>query len=93
VQVQAVLAGDQAQGLLDIGPQLIGGPSFAGIGAGGHDAAAAESFGTLESADVVALPAMQRNRDPAEPVHRLFRIHAQRGIPLIRQLVRLLNLS
>ena len=70
VQVQPVLAGQQAVGEVQVGPQLGRRAGLAGVVAGG-DQPAAEGAGVgLEAADVVALPAVERDRDPLQSLRR-----------------------
>ena len=63
VQVQAMLARDQAVDLVEIAAQLVGGARLAGIVARGRDAAAQLAADVLEAAHVIALPAVQAERD------------------------------
>ena len=41
--------------------------------------------GVLEAADVVALPAVQRDRNPGQPLEGLVDVDAQLGVALLRQ--------
>ena len=82
VQVQAVRAGDQRQGLVQVGPQLVGRAGLARIIAGDRQAAAQFLARVLESAHVVALPAVQRNGDTRQTLHSPIHVHAPVGILL-----------
>ena len=62
VQRQAVIARDQTVGFVEIAAQFVDIGGFAGIIAGRHDAAAEPALGVFESADIIALPAVQANR-------------------------------
>ncbi len=59
VQIQAMLARQQAVHLIEIAAQLIGRARLAGIVARGRDAAAEAAVEILEAAHIVALPAVQ----------------------------------
>src|SRR5207249_7320966 len=63
----------QAQRLIEVRPQLVGVAGFAGVVAGRLDAAAGQALVVLETADIIALPAVQRNRHPAQHLERLVR--------------------
>ena len=63
VEVQAMRAGQERQRLVQVGPQLVGRAGLAGIMAGDRQAAAQLLARVLETADVVALPAVERDRD------------------------------
>ena len=63
VEVQAMRAGQKRQRLVQIGPELVGRACLARIVAGDRQAASQLLAGVLEPADVVALPAVQRDRD------------------------------
>src|SRR4051794_29699478 len=65
VEIAAMFAGDKLQGLVDIGAQFVGIACFSRIIAGGLDAAAGQAQIVLETADVVSLPAMERDGDAA----------------------------
>ncbi len=88
VEAEAVLAGNQAEGLVGVGPQLVGGAGPAGIVARGHDAAAGQSGRVLEAAHVVALPAVHGDGDAAQFGQRPIRVHAELGVALAGRLVR-----
>ena len=81
MQVQAMLAGQKRENLVQILPQLRQRARLAGIVARGLDAAASEArFGIFKTADIVALPAMERKGDLRQPVQGRFRIDTMRGV-------------
>ena len=57
VQVQAMFAGNQGKGLLQIGAEFLRGAGLAGIIAGGDEPAAQRAAEIFKTAHVVALPA------------------------------------
>ena len=73
VQIQAVRAGNERQGLVQVAAQLVGRAGLAGIIAGDGQAAAQLLADCLKPADVVALPAVQRDRDGGQPLERASR--------------------
>jgi len=77
VKVQAVLAGDQRVGLLQVGAQLLGRAGFAGIIAGGNEAAGQHTAGMFKTADVVALPAVEGDRYLGQDFQGAVNIHAE----------------
>ena len=87
VQVEAMLAGDEAVGRLGVGAELVGGAGPAGVVAGGQDAAAGESAGPFEPAHVVPLPAVHGDGDFAQLAEGLVGIHAQLGVTLFGQVI------
>ena len=67
MEVHLYLSGYQLDDLVDICHQLLGGPCFAGIVAGGLDASGEGGFLLVKAAYVVTLPAMQGDRDCLQP--------------------------
>ena len=67
--------------------QLVGCPRLAGIVAGHRQAAAQLAVRFLESADVVPLPAMERDGDGAKPRQRRIGVDTEVGIALSGELV------
>ena len=65
VEVEAVRAGDEREGLLDVGHQLLRRAGAAGVVAGRLDAAGERAV-VVEADDVVALPAVHGDVEPAE---------------------------
>ena len=84
VEVQAVRAGQERQRLVQVGPQLVGRAGLAGIVAGDRQAAAELLARVLETADVVPLPAVQRDRDRREPRQGRIDIDAPFRVLLLR---------
>ena len=62
MQVDALLAGDEAARLLEVGRQLLEGAGAARVVARGHDAAGGRIVLLVEAHDVVALPAVDGDR-------------------------------
>ena len=65
MEVEAVRAGDQGEGLLDVGHQLLRVAGAAGVVAGRLDAAGERAV-VVEADDVVALPAVHGDVEPFE---------------------------
>ena len=80
MKVHAVGAGNEGEGLVEVGAEFVGVAGFAGIVAGGLDAAAGKARGTLETADIIPLPAMQRNGDVAQCGQGAVGINAGGGV-------------
>ena len=88
VKIEAMVAGDDAERLLDVAPQLGDGASLPGIVAGGLNAAARQLRACgFESAHVIALPAMHGDRNSFEPLHCGIRVHSQCRVFLFSDLV------
>ena len=67
MQVEPVGPGDVGICELEVGAQLVGGAGATGVVAGGLDAAAGCAGFGLEPHHIVALPAVDRDRDSREP--------------------------
>ena len=80
VEVQAMFARDEREGLLQVGAQFIRRPRLAGVIAGGDESAAQRPADIFKAADVIALPAMDRNCDPGKRFKRGCGIHSQRQV-------------
>ena len=81
VEIQLLRAGAQLQHLLDIRHQLLRGPRAAGIAAGGLDAAGKGLGGVgVETAHIVPLPAVQRQRHSFQLCKRRFGIHTEGSV-------------
>ena len=77
VEIEAMVSRDHAQGCFDVAAQFGDGARLAWVIAGGLDAAAGEQRARpLETADVVALPAVQRDGICRDLVERGIRVHA-----------------
>ena len=85
MQAQAMPAREQVVDELKISPQLIRRAGLAGVVARGLDAAAGQALVVLEAADIVALPAVERDRYPGKLLKRPVDIHTQRGVALLRE--------
>ena len=84
VQVEAVLAGDQREGLVQVGAKFLGRAGLAGIVARDREAAAEFFARVLEAADVVALPAVERDRNRGEPLDGRVGVDAEFGVTFFR---------
>jgi hypothetical protein len=80
VQVESVATGDQRKCLLGVGPQLVGRSRLAGIVPGRRQSAAQSGPQLLEPANVVTLPAVQRDRDAGERSERLLDVDSVLGV-------------
>ena len=83
MDVRAVLPGDEGECLLVVRAQLVGRARLSGVVARGLDAAAGEARRVLEAPHVVALPAVQGQRDGGEGGERLLGVHAPGGVCLL----------
>ncbi len=82
VEVEAVGAGNQAVGEVEVAAQLVGRARLTGIVAGRRDAAGQLRVGRLEAGDVIALPAVEAQRNAFQCCQRLLRIDAEAGVAL-----------
>ena len=87
VKVQAMGSGDEAEGFVEIGAEMIGRARFPGIISGDGEPAAELSAGGFEPADVIALPAMEADRNCAERGQGFFGVDAEVGVLLAREVV------
>ena len=67
VKVQPMRAGQKRQRLVQVGSELVGRAGLAGIVTGDRQAAPNLLARVLEPTDVIALPAMERDRDRRQP--------------------------
>jgi hypothetical protein len=87
VEVETVFSGDQREGLGGVGAEFVGSAGFAGIVAGGYQAAGEHGIGLLEAADVIALPTVERERDAGELFEGVFCIDAEVGVAFAGEVV------
>ena len=81
VEVEPVFAGDEREGLVEVCPEFVQRAGFAGVVAGGLDAAAGQALcGMFGAAHIVALPAVQGYGDGRQFLEGGFGIHAERGV-------------
>ena len=93
VQVEPVRSRNQAQRGVEVSAEFLGGAGFAGIIAGRLNASAAQGRRRMfESADIIALPAMQGNWECFKRFQGRVSVHAQCGILLFCERVTLFNL-
>ena len=81
VQVEAMASGDQREGLFGVGAELLGRARLARIVAGRGQPAAELHPELLEPADVIPLPAVQRDGDLRQPGECRIGIDAVLGVP------------
>ena len=87
VQVQTMFARNQRECLIEIGAEFVGRAGFAGIISGGNNAARKRAAEILKAAHVIALPAMQRDRNFGELLEDGVGVDAERGVAFARELV------
>ena len=87
MEIQAMASGNDGDGLLEIGAQFRGGGGLAGIISRDGEAAAEFLSGIFKSADVVALPAMDGNRDAGELFEGLVGVDAEFGVALAGEMI------
>ena len=87
MQVEAVLSGNEREGLDRVAAKFVGRAGLAGVVARDGQSAAQFFAGLFESAHVVALPAMQRNGHGGQSLQSGLGIDPQRGIALVGGLV------
>ena len=75
-----MLAGDQGVGLIEVRPELVGRPGLARVVPRDRQAAAEGLAVDLEAADVVPLPAVERDGDGREPFEGAVDVDAEPGI-------------
>jgi len=86
-----VAARDDRKRFLEVAPQFIGGARLAGVVAGDGQPAAQFLAGVLEAADIIPLPAVDRNGDLRQLFQGFVRIHTHLGIPFFGELVGLFD--
>ena len=84
VKVDAVPAGEKAQRLLEVGAKLVAVGGAAHVVARREDAAGKHGI-AFQSGDVIALPAVQRNRRGEQRPDRFVGVHPERGVALARE--------
>ena len=87
VQVQTMLAGDEGERPVEVGAEFVGRAGFAGIISRGHNAAGERAAEILEAADVVALPAVERDGDFGELLEDGVGVDPEGGIAFAGKLV------
>jgi hypothetical protein len=80
VEVEAVPAGNERQRLLEVGAQFIGRAGLARVIAGDGQPAAGRGAGVFKAADVVALPAVNRDGDAGEGLECGVGVHTGLGV-------------
>jgi len=92
MKVEAVAAGNDRKGLLEVRSQLVGCAGLAGVVAGNGKPAAEFLAGVLEATDIIALPAMDGNRDAGKLLECFVGVHAQGGIAFLGEAIGLFDL-
>jgi hypothetical protein len=87
VQVEAMRAGNQRQGLGRVEPELVGRARLAGIVARRGNPSAELTIRVFEARYIVSLPAMERDGDVRELPERSLGIDVQVGVLLFRDRV------
>ncbi len=87
VQVEAMRAGNQRQGLGRVAPELVGRARLAGIVARRGNPSAELTIRVFETRDIVSLPAMERDGDVRELPERSLGVDAEVGVVLFRERV------
>jgi hypothetical protein len=82
VQIQPVFPRDERVRLFEVGPEFVRGARLAGIIAGDCDPASAQRCSRFKAADIVPLPAMERDAQEAQLRQRRLHIHAKFTISL-----------
>jgi len=82
VEVEPMRAGDHCQGVVQVGAQLVGRARLARVIARHRQPAANLFAGVLETADIVTLPAVQRDWNLGQPLKRPVDIDPQRRVSL-----------
>ena len=93
VQVEAMRAGEQLVDLVEVGAQLVGRARLAGVVSGGRDAARERLARVLEAADVVALPAVQAERNRRERRQRRLGVHTELGVAFAGKIIGALDVG
>ncbi len=91
MQVEAVFTGDQRERPGGIRAEFVRAAGLAGVVAGGHQSAGEGGVRLLEAADVIALPAVQRQGDAGELLEDVFRIDAEVGIAFAGEVIGFLD--
>ena len=92
VQVEAVNPRQDGKGLLEVRPELLRCAGFARVVSGDGQSAAERLAGVLEAAHIIALPAMDGNRDVGDLLQCSVGVHAQGGIAFFGEAIGLFNL-
>ena len=85
------MPGIERQRLVQVGAQLVGRAGLARIIARHRQSAANRFAGVLEAADIVTLPAVQRDRNLGKPLKRPVNIDPEGRVSLFRQRERLFH--
>jgi hypothetical protein len=91
VKIQPMAAGDEGEGLFQVGAKLIGRAGFARIISGNGQPAAKYRAALLKTADVVPLPAMKTDRHGREAGNGGIAVDANVRIALLGDLVGLVD--
>jgi len=75
----------QGKRLFQVGAQFLGSAGLAGMISGDGQTTAEFSAGLFKSADIIALPAVERNGNPGELAEGAPDVHTQFIVPFLRQ--------
>ena len=93
VDIHTLHAGQKVHYLTQIGPDLVAVARLARIVSGGHDTCAGNIFtGIFQTADVIGLPAMERNGNGEGSLDGCIRVNPEVRVSVFRQFVCLLYL-
>ena len=87
VEVEAFFAGDEGEGLVEVVAEFLRGAGASGIVARGENSARSAAGVRFESADVVALPAVEGNRNVRKLFQRGVGIDAEGSVVVFGELV------
>jgi hypothetical protein len=88
VEVEAVLAGNEGENFFEVRAQFVRRAGAAGVVAGhGEAAARIAGGGGFEAADIVALPAVDRDRGAGEGLEGFFGVDAEGGVGFAGEVV------
>ena len=82
MEIQPFLSGDQRKCFGEVPAQLLRSPCAPRIVAGGKNSSRRASRIRFESADIVSLPAVKRDRNPCQLFQRRIGIHSERPVIL-----------
>ena len=81
MEIESMFARNEREGLVEIGAKLSDRTGFAGVVAGGLNSPTRETgVGFFKSADIVALPAMEGDRNGFEVLEGLLGINSEIGV-------------
>src|SRR5262245_52797600 len=82
VEVESMAAGDERECLIEVIAQFVGVACAAGVIAGDGESTADFVAGVFEAADIIALPALERDGDGGEAAQGAVNIDSRGGVTL-----------